>query len=110
MRQYVIDEIRFGDYEKIKDYLEKNFGPSEMGSIYWIPLDKDIYNDRQKEHEDCQPFYFAIDLEEDRISCELLVRTKKSMKCNCMAFADEQQRNWVIIFIDSIFERLGIIS
>ena len=38
MKQYVVDEIRPADYEKIKAYLDAEFGPAEMGGIYWVPV------------------------------------------------------------------------
>lgn len=108
MRQYVIDEIKPQDYERIKNYLDKHFEQSTMAGIYWIPVDYELLNDIQKQHTDCQPFYFAVELLPDRLVCELLVRTKNCMRCSCMGMADEDQRNWFITFADSIFERLGI--
>lgn len=110
MKQYVIDEIRPADFKKIKAYLDKNFGSSSMGGIYWIPVHKDILTDVQTEHTECQPFYFAVDLEENLMACELLVRTKTKIRCNCIGYATEKQRNWFISLIDDMFEKLGIIT
>lgn len=109
MRQYVIDELRIEDYEKIKSSLDENFGHSGMTDVYWIPLDPEYLTDIQKKHAECQPFYFTIDLEKDRLSCELLVRTKKTMKCDCIAYASNEQRDWLIEIIDSLFQKNGII-
>lgn len=109
MRQYVIDELRIEDYDKIKAYLEDHFGPAGIPDVYWIPLEPEYYNDNQKKHVDCQPFYFAVDLEKDRLSCELLVRTKKNIRCCCTEYASKDQRNWIIESIDSIFQKNGII-
>ncbi len=109
MRQYIIDELRIEDYEKIKAYLEKHFDVSQIPGVYWIPIDPNYLTDIQASHIDCQPFYFAVDLEPDHISCELLVRTKKKIKCECIEYADIEQRNWIIQIIDTIFEKNGII-
>lgn len=109
MRQYVIDELRIEDYEKIKAYLDGRFDVSEIPGIYWIPLDPDYLTDIQASHIDCQPYYFAADLEPGRIACELLVRTKKKIKCECIEYATIEQRNWIIRFIDTIIEKNGII-
>jgi hypothetical protein len=108
MKQYVIDELRPADYQKIKTYLDENYGPSTLDGIYWIALPVDHYSDRQSEHRGCQPFYFAIDLEQNMITCELLVRTKNRVRCDCISYAMEKQRNWLIGFIDRIFEKLEV--
>jgi len=110
MKQYVIDELRPSDYEKIKTYMDDNIGSSSVGGIYWISLDQEILTDVQAAHTECQPFCVAIDLEPNLMACELLVRTRSRVRCSCISYATEKQRNWIILFVDSIFERLGIIT
>ena len=109
MKQYVVDELRLEDIEKIKSYLDDNFESSQIDGIYWIPIDPTLLTEVQSEHSECQPFFFTIDLEEDMMASELLVRTKNKISCNCICYANEEQRNWLIDFIDTIFERLNII-
>lgn len=108
MKQYVIDELRPADYEKILTYLDKNLDASGIDGIYWIPLSRDILSNIQAEHTECQPFYFAINLEQTVMACELLVRSKNIIRCNCIGYATEKQRNWFIQTVDAIFERLEI--
>ncbi|QTA78376.1 Uncharacterized protein dnl_05980 [Desulfonema limicola] len=108
MKQYVIDQLRLEDYHKLKTYLDENFGDSGVENLYWIPVDTAILTPIQAEHKDCHPLYFAIELEEDRLSCELLVRTRHHMRCDCMAYAVREQRNWLIDCLDAIFEKLNI--
>ena len=109
MKQYVIDEIRPEDYKQIKALLEKAYGKPELGGIYWIPVDEALLTTIQISHRSCQPFYVALDLEPGRLSCELLIRTKQHVRCDCMGYADEEQRNWVIGIVDGIFKKLKII-
>jgi hypothetical protein len=108
MKQYVIDELRPQDYRKLKTYLDDSFGSSVIGGIYWIALEDRILTEVQSAHDGCQPHYFAVDLSEDRLACELLVRTQARMRCNCMGYATETQRNWLIRLIDAMFEELEI--
>jgi len=108
MKQYVIDELRFQEYEKVRAYLDMNLGSPDVGGIYWVPIDQDILTDVQKEHTECQPFYFAIDFEKGRISYELLVRTKNRIRCNCISYATENQRNWLIRLADTMLDVLEI--
>lgn len=110
MRQYLIDELRIEDYGKLKDYFVNNFKQSSgINEIFWIELPHDLLSETQSSHEECKPFFIAVDLEESFLSCELLIRTKKSMRCECIAYADTKQRNWIIDKIDSVFNELKIV-
>jgi len=108
MKQYVIDELRPKDHHKIKEYLDKTYGPAEMESIYWVPLAVELLTEIQHQHSDCQPFFFAIDLQEDQLALELLVRTKSRVRCACIGYAAEEQRIWIMDIVDAIFKRLDI--
>ena len=108
MKQYVIDELRTADCKTLKTYLDECYGPPAMDGIYWIPLETDMLTDIQAEHTGCQPQCFAVDLDDNRLACELLVRSKNRMRCDCIHYATEIQRNWLIELIDNIFERLQI--
>lgn len=108
MKQYVIDEIRLHEHHKIKQYLDAAYGPVEMGGIYWVPIAAEVLTGIQLAHTDCQPFYFAIELEEDRLALELLVRSKKRIRCACIGYASRDQRIWIMEVVDAIFEKLDI--
>jgi len=110
MKQYVIDELRPEDYDKIKAYLDEHFGPVDMGDIYWIPLDQDLYDEKQLSHDECRPFYFTIQLSTTSLAVELLVRTKSRIRCDCIKYATQEQFFWLISFIDAILEKLQIIA
>ncbi|MGD2009636.1 MAG: hypothetical protein PVI69_02065 [Desulfobacterales bacterium] len=108
MKQYVIDELRPTDYEKLKSSLDERFGPPNLGGVYWIPLEPKHLSDMQAAHGDCQPFYFAVELQKRSMACELLVRTRQRVRCSCIAHATLPQRNWVIQVLDDIFDELNI--
>ena len=108
MKQYVIDELRSRDYQLLKSYFDEQYGPAAMNGIYWIPIGSDILTDTQSEHKACQPHCFALDLDQSRMACELLVRSKNRMRCNCIHYATGDQRNWLIERIDTILNQLEI--
>ena len=108
MKQFVIDELRPADYEKLKTYLDDTFGAGDVDGLYWLRIEKDVFSDIQKDHQECQPFYFALDLESDRVVFELLVRTKSRIRCACMAYATEAQCTWLMREMDKMFSELGI--
>ncbi len=106
MKQYVIDELRYEDHEKIKAYLDENYQLSRIEGIYWIPIDEELLSEVQTQHRECQPFYFALNLEQNYLACELLVRASEKIRCNCICYANEKQRNWLIALIDAILEKM----
>ncbi|MBF0099656.1 MAG: hypothetical protein HQK77_01985 [Desulfobacterales bacterium] len=110
MKQYVIDELRPQDYQKIKQYLSDCYGASGVEGIYWIPVPNELLTTIQQQHSACQPFYVVIDLERHMLSCELLVRTQSKVRCECISYATESQRNWLISFIDDMLTQLHLIT
>jgi len=108
MKQYVIDELRVEDQNKIKTYLNENSDTGGVDGIYRLPLPQKILNARQTRHTQCHPFYFAIELEDSCITYEFLVRSANQIRCDCIAYADERQCNWLIRKADAMLEQLGI--
>ncbi len=108
MKQYVIDELRPADYDKLRALLAERFGPPELGGVYWIPLEPEHFSAMQRSHGDCRPFYFAVELKDQSLTCELLVRTRQRVRCDCIAYATHAQRNWIVAVIDDILENLDI--
>ena len=110
MKQYVVDEIRLQDYPKIKAYLDETFGESSIDGLYWVPVDEALLSETQQAHTACGPFFMGLELGEDRLAGELLIRSRKRVRCDCIHYADERQRNWLIETVDAIFEKLEIIT
>ena len=110
MKQYVIDELRAADYLALKGYFDEHFKSATLEGIYWIPIEAELLTAVQREHRECQPHYIAVDLNQDRMACELLVRTQARIRCNCIGYATQKQFNWLIGLIDDIFSRLRIIT
>ena len=110
MKQYVIDELRGPDYQALKKYLDEHYGPAALGGIYWIPVAAEVLTATQQEHRECQPHYVAVDLDQNRIACELLVRTHNRVRCDCIDYATGKQFSWLIAFIDRVFIQLKIIA
>ncbi|MCG6916640.1 MAG: hypothetical protein LJE89_03745 [Deltaproteobacteria bacterium] len=110
MKQYVIDQLRENDFLKLEDYLNKNSEAGELPGIYWIPVPKSLLQTTQLEHTDCQPFYFAVNLDLNSIRFELLVRTRSRLRCGCIQYANQKQRDFIINYADQLFEKLGLMT
>jgi len=108
MKQYVVDQLRPNDYQKLKKHLDRTIGCQRVDSIYWIELDAAHYSTRQLAHKDCRPFYMALELQPNHLSTELLVRSSNRMRCDCVGYATHTQRNWIIDTIDAMLDNLDI--
>jgi hypothetical protein len=110
MKQYRIDELRYEDYEKLKAHLDERFGSSRVENLYWVPVEEHLLDEIQAAHTNCQPFYFAVELNTMAISFELLIRTRNRVRCDCIHYANTEQRESIIRFADTMFETLKILS
>jgi hypothetical protein len=108
MKQYIVDQLRFTDFEKIRACLDQRYGPAAMGGVYWVPLEPGRLSATQTAHVECQPFFAALELVEDRLSLELLIRTRGRIRCGCIAYATEEQRAWLIQMVDDMMLQLGV--
>jgi hypothetical protein len=108
MKQYVIDGFSLQDYIKLKEYFDKHLEAASVDGIYWFELERDVLTPVQSGHESCGPHVFALMLENTYLSCELLVRIKTNIKCDCMGYATKEQRDWLIDQTDAILETLSI--
>ena len=108
MKQYLIDGLRPEDHVKLKAYLDDHYGPASLGSVYWVEIDPDLLSPVQKEHGACAPHVFALELDERFLACELLVRIKKNIKCDCMGYATRRQREWIMDTMDGVLDSLSI--
>ena len=108
MKQYVIDELTSTDHNSLGDYLKQYAQPAGVTDLYWLPIKSGLLTKEQQSHDECKPFAFALELLPDKLACELLVRTRSRVRCSCIAYANREQREWLIETVDAILEKLGI--
>ena len=110
MKQYVIDQLRENDFLQLEDYLNNNGEAGELQGIYWITLPESFLERTQLDHSDCQPFYFAVNLDPNSISFELLIRTRSRLRCGCIQYASKKQRDYILAYADGLFEKLKLMT
>ncbi|NPA95647.1 MAG: hypothetical protein GXO58_09510 [Thermodesulfobacteria bacterium] len=108
MRQYVVDELRSEEIEKITSYLEKSCERSALDNLFWLKLPDDILTPTQYGHKDCGPFCVGIEVTEDKMIIEMLIRSRKKLRCNCISYATNQQRQFILNFADTLLKEAGI--
>ena len=108
MKQYVIDQLRESDYEKVLEFLKNNADASELGDIFWVMLPVELYSDIQREHKQCHPFCFAVNLSLNQVDFELLIRSRSILRCACISYADRKQMDYIIDYAERMLEDLNI--
>lgn len=108
MKQYVIDQLRPADYWQLVDYLNANAASSALEGIYRVDLPEDLCTVMQREHTACGPHYFAVNLDVNQVAFELLIRSSQVLRCQCIAYATREQRDFIIGFADRMLEDLKI--
>lgn len=108
MKQFVIDQLRESDYYQIRDFLDEHADKTVLDEVYRIELPERLYNAIQAEHGQCRPFYFAVNLNRNQVAFEWLIRSQKIMRCNCIAYASAEQREYIIGVAEGMLEELGI--
>lgn len=104
MRQFVIDELSPMERDNIDSYLKRSLKQGPMVGLYWITLPDDLLSAAQQGHDECGPFYFGVELEQEKVKFELLVRSTANLHCECIAHATPTQRQFVLDFIDKMLE------
>ena len=102
MRQFVIDDLSPMERDNIDSYLKRNLKQGPMIGLYWIVLPEELLTDIQKEHTDCSPYYFGVEVEKDLVRFEFLVRSNAHLHCDCIAHATSEQRQYVLDFLDTM--------
>lgn len=108
MKQYVIDQLRESDFHQIKAFLGQNTESASLDGIYWADLPPKLYTEIQREHVECQPFYFAIHLTWNDVAFELLIRSRQVIRCRCIAYATPAQRDHIIHYAERMIEELKL--
>jgi hypothetical protein len=105
MRQYVIDQLSREERANIESYLKRTLKPGPVDGLYWIEVPRDLLSGEQLGHEDCGPFFFAVELEAESVCFELLIRSQSNLHCSCIAYATPSQRDFILRFVDQMLER-----
>ncbi len=104
MRQFVIDELSPMEKDNLDSYLKRTLQQGPMIGLYWLMLTEDLLAEAQQGHDECGPFYVAVDVGKDHVRFELLVRSHTNLHCSCIAYATPTQRKFVLDFIDRMLD------
>lgn len=102
MRQILIDDLSREEQGNIDNYLKRTLKSCLVEGMFWLPVPDDLLGEAQQGHEECGPFYFGIELGEDRVAFELLIRSESNLHCTCISYATVVQREFLLKFVDKM--------
>jgi hypothetical protein len=108
MRQYQLDEIARKDIPRVREYLHEHAVAAGLEDIWWVDLPEDLLSPEQFEHRDCRPFRFAVELGDNFVRFEFLIRSLQTMRCSCIGYATRVQRDFILAFADRLVEELTL--
>lgn len=108
MQAFVVDALTKEEVRRLAQVLPQYTQPSPVDGLYWIPLPEEVLAPVQKAHVDCQPHYLAVELGEDFISFEFLVRNFQRVRCDCICPATDPQKLFVLELAKKIFASAGV--
>jgi len=108
MRQYLLDEISRADIPRVRDYLQDHALASSLEDLWWVDLPEDLLSPEQFAHPDCRPFRFAVELGDNFVRFEFLIRSEQTMRCACIGYATRSQRDFILAFADRLVEDLAL--
>ena len=108
MRSLVFDELKKEDVEKIELWLNENTVASGIKGLFWVKLDNSCLTSLQKEHEQCHPYKFAIELGKDFLRLEFLIRPDAGLRCHCVGYANQEQQMAIIAWAEKIADELNL--
>lgn len=109
MRNYLLEDIYDEDLTKIVEALKELELAGPIEDIFYLPLPEELLHDVQKDHaSECGPYFMALEVMENCLKVELLVRAQNKIRCECVSYATPEQRNHMLDYIDQFIIDLGV--
>jgi len=109
MRSYRIDDLTTEDIAAVRARLNEMDLAAGMDGLYWLPVPQHMLTPVQQAHaESCGPFCLALEVDEDALRMELLVRARGMLRCECIVYAAPGLRAHMIDYLDGLLADLGI--
>jgi hypothetical protein len=107
MRYYYINELSEGQLEALAQRLRDMDLGGPVSDVFFLPLPVKLLDKEQAQHAaDCGPYVMALEIDEDCLRLELLVRARGRLRCSCVKMASPEQRAYMMTYLDGLFDQL----
>ena len=109
MRSYHIDEFVSGELERLAERLDSMKLSAGVEGLYWFPVPKKLLTACQERHErECGPYALALEILDEALRLELLVRARNKLRCECVGYADQRLVSHMIVYLHALLDELNI--
>ncbi|MFP4392474.1 MAG: hypothetical protein ACOC43_07260 [Desulfohalobiaceae bacterium] len=109
MRSYFIEEIEPDKLQKLAKQLQDKGYQGPIDDIYWFQLPMQVLTATQQDHfQACGPYIVSLELGQDWLKLELLLRARNTFRCSCVGYADSRQRDYCIQLLEDLLAQHGI--
>ncbi|OGR35313.1 MAG: hypothetical protein A2051_00260 [Desulfovibrionales bacterium GWA2_65_9] len=110
MRTYLIEDFLPEQLELVCQRLAGMGLSGSLDGIYYLPVPLDLLTDEQREHHgECGPYIFVLEIAgETSLKLELLVRAQAKLRCSCVMYATNEQRAYIMDYLDGFLREMGI--
>ena len=108
MRSYLVQEISLLDMSKLLEAITREAYKNPVDGLFWFILPEHLLSRGQKEHQGCGPHYLALEAGDNWLKLELLVRCEQKLRCDCIAYANPQQREFMINYLDQLIRNQDV--
>lgn len=109
MRWYAIDDLSADETARLRTALRDMRLDSGMDGLFWLPVPRELLCTLQAEHEEsCGPHVMALEVEENFLRLEMLVRARARLRCDCVRYAGAALRERMIHWLEQVLADLGI--
>ena len=111
MRSYYIDGFVPGELERLVERLDSMELSAGVEDLYWLPVPQNLLTPIQKKHEQgCGPHVLALEILDEALRLELLVRARNKLRCDCVAYAEQNLVNHMTNYLHGLLDELKITS
>ena len=104
MRQLMVDQLSRQERDNIDSYLKRTLKKGPLEGMYWLAVPQDLLAEAQQGHASCGPFFVAVEIDDETVRFELLIRSQSNLHCSCIAYATPAQRDFVLHYVDTMLE------
>lgn len=108
MDEVVFDQISAQTLKNVEKQLESLGLASSIPGIFWLAVPANFLSETQKEHfEECGPYMLAVEITDDRLVLETLVRASNRLHCNCMEPASAALQEHMTDYLNSLLTAIN---
>jgi len=109
MRWYTIDELPPADVKRLAAAMDARGMRGPIEGLYYLALPAGLLSEEQAAHAaECGPHVMALEVEDEFLRLELLVRARGKMRCSCVHYAGPEARGWAMNHLDALIRELDI--